>query len=149
MSVSHGRLYLASDPSEYSPTPLHLPPKGCLQPPQPWQSSAVHRNLPLPFLLTSAPPTPQPEPDLYTGFLYSLIHSSNPNHSLFIQFPGVRTSVLVVLLLGHTPSLSDIDLPFSRHSWFSLRHSSPLHLTRAIAMLSETHGGQAGILAKR
>lgn len=141
MNVSHGHFYLPSDPSGHSSTPLHLPPKGLpSQPPQPRQSSAVHRSLLLLFLLSSTPPLPQPEPDLYTGFLYSLIHSSNPSHRLFIRFPGIHTSDLVVLLLGHTPSLSDIDLSFSRHSWFSLGHSSPLHLT-GVSSMSEARSG--------
>lgn len=103
---SHGVSYLLSDPSGHSPTPLHLPPKGLpSQLPQPWQSSTLHRSLPLPLLLTSTPLPPQPEPDLFTGFLYSLSHSSNLNHGLFMSSPGVRTSVLVVLLSAHTPSL--------------------------------------------
>jgi hypothetical protein len=94
MSVSHGHLYLPSDPSGYSPTPWHLTPRGLpSQPPQPWQSSAVHRSLLLPFLLTSTPPAPQPEPDLDTGFLYSLIHSSNPNHRLYNSQESVLWSL--------------------------------------------------------
>lgn len=145
MNISHGPHSHSAFRSQWalSHTVAPASQRSPSQPPQPWQSSAAHRSPLLP-LLTSIPPQPQPEPDLYAGFLYSLIHSFSPNHRLFMQFLGVCT-----LVLGTPPpSVSDIDLPFSRHSWFSLGHSSPLRLTR-VSFMSEAHSGQAGILAKR